>query len=517
MLWAALLLPRLPLEVYTRGFDDEAGACPFAVASGGSRPAIVDANDAARLAGVKRGMAVAGALALVPALVLRDRDAGAEVRALTNMATWALGFTSTVSIAAPAAVVAEVGGSERLHGGLDPLVARIATGLAARGHAARIGVAPTPLAALALARMQRGGRGERVATIDALAAALALLPLAALGESGVRLDFPEPGSARHRYPSGKVESDPAFPRALETLAAAGVRTIGEAEALPRDGLARRFGQALVDTLDRAHARKPDPREPWIPPADFIERLDLPAPAQDAQALGFAAARLTDLLAAWLRARGLGVLRCELVLEHERGARTGVARRVTTVPVGLAAPARASAHLLPLLRERLARTTLPAPVERIALATIATAPLAGRTPGLFPGDEAEHPLVPLVDRLRARLGDAAVVRSGVRADHRPERALAHPRDDAARDPVPLPPAPRPLWLVDPPRPLGRELAAAPWTLRDGPERIESGWWDGGDLRRDYYVALAPGGAQAWIFRDHRRGTDDGEWWLQGWFA
>ena len=492
MLWSALLLPRLPLEVYTRGFDEEAAARPFAVASGGSRPAIVDANDAARLAGVKRGQAVAGALALVPALVLRDRDAGAEARALASVATWALGFTSTVSIAAPAAVLAEVGGSQRLHGGLDPLVARIATGLAAQGHVARIGVAPTPLAALALARMQRGGRGDRVTTLHALPAALAPLPLAALGLDDAT-------------------------RALETLAAAGVRTIGEAEALPRDGLARRFGAALVDALDRAHARRPDPREPWIPPADFIERLDLPAPAQDAQALGFAAARLADLLAAWLRARGLGVLRCELALEHERGARTGVARRVTTVPVGLAAPARASAHLLPLFRERLARTTLPAPVERIALATIATAPLAGRTPGLFPGDEAEHPLVPLVDRLRARLGDAAVTRSGVRADHRPERALAHPRDETPRDPVPLPPAPRPLWLVDPPRPLGRELAAAPWVLRDGPERIESGWWDGGDLRRDYYVALAPGGAQAWIFRDHRRGTDDGEWWLQGWFA
>lgn len=55
------------------------------------------------------------------------------------------------------------------------------------------------------------------------------------------------------------------------------------------------------------------------------------------------------------------------------------------------------------------------------------------------------------------------------------------------------------------------------LRDGPERIESGWWDGGDVRRDYYVAQTPGGGRAWIFRDHRRGTDDGEWWLHGWFA
>jgi protein ImuB len=55
------------------------------------------------------------------------------------------------------------------------------------------------------------------------------------------------------------------------------------------------------------------------------------------------------------------------------------------------------------------------------------------------------------------------------------------------------------------------------LREGPERIESGWWDGADTRRDYYVAESPAGELAWIFRDHRRGTDDGEWFLHGLFA
>ena len=55
------------------------------------------------------------------------------------------------------------------------------------------------------------------------------------------------------------------------------------------------------------------------------------------------------------------------------------------------------------------------------------------------------------------------------------------------------------------------------LRDGPERIESGWWDGADVRRDYFVADTPDGATAWIYRDHRYGVDDGEWFLHGLFA
>ena len=58
---------------------------------------------------------------------------------------------------------------------------------------------------------------------------------------------------------------------------------------------------------------------------------------------------------------------------------------------------------------------------------------------------------------------------------------------------------------------------PWVLQDGPERIESGWWDGTDVRRDYFVARSPQGELMWIYRDHRYGTDDGEWFVHGVFA
>ena len=66
-------------------------------------------------------------------------------------------------------------------------------------------------------------------------------------------------------------------------------------------------------------------------------------------------------------------------------------------------------------------------------------------------------------------------------------------------------------------LGHRLEAQPWVLRDGPERIESGWWDGADVRRDYFIAENPRGETVWIYRDHRYGTDDGEWFLHGLFA
>jgi protein ImuB len=86
-------------------------------------------------------------------------------------------------------------------------------------------------------------------------------------------------------------------------------------------------------------------------------------------------------------------------------------------------------------------------------------------------------------------------------------------EARHEPLP----PRPLWLLEEAQPLGATLESRPWALRDGPERIESGWWDGRDFRRDYYVAQMPGGGLAWIYRDHRYGTDDGEWFLHGLYA
>jgi protein ImuB len=78
--------------------------------------------------------------------------------------------------------------------------------------------------------------------------------------------------------------------------------------------------------------------------------------------------------------------------------------------------------------------------------------------------------------------------------------------------------RPLWLLPQPRALA-QIADAPCydgrlRLLAGPERIESGWWDGGDVARDYFVASNPSEALLWVYRerDARAG-----WFLHGFFA
>ncbi len=537
MLWIALWLPSLPLEVFARAQDAAAGAQPFAVTSGGHYPYIVVANAPARGAGVRRGQLVSAALALAPGLAFRERDCAAERAALGDLAAFLLGFTPQACIAADDALLADLDASLRLFGGLARLQRLIGDGIAARGYRPRTGIAPTPLAALALAR---AGQAAPVSARDALPAMLAPLPLRHFG----------------------VEAP-----ALALLAAAGITTFGEMDALPRDALARRCGPALPALCDRALGRAADTRAPFVPAPHFSSRLVLPVPVHDVEALAFGVNRLVHDLAAWLLARGLGVARIGLALAHERHQHRRIGIAATEVTFALGAPTRTIAHLTAVLRERLARIALPAPVEAITLTSGDTARLAGHNLDLLPGSHANDIVVPLADRLRARLGEDSVLCVAAHAEHRPEAALAErmtqdapstrvaarargdAKGDAAMPPAPAadgaakprarlrhgtqilpardalvaqmqcaaPAAARPLWLLTEPAPLSPSFEHAPWVLRDGPERIESGWWDGNDVRRDYFVAQTPDGGVTWIYRDHRRGTDDGEWFLHGLFA
>jgi len=529
MLWACLLLPSLPLDVFARAAPPAEAAKPFAVGSGGRTPRIVGANAAARDAGIRPGQLVSASLALAPGLAFRERDPDGESAALEAVASWATRFTPVIALAPPDAVLAEIGGSLRLFGGLPQLTTQLFRGAHDLGYAMRFALAPTPSAALLFARaeMAEGSRRSR--------------------RNRGRLDF-SGTSAEENEGAKKVEPDPIFhasmpeppiwldallplplslteadPAAIATLAAAGITTFGQACALPRAALARRVGADFVALLDRVRGLIPELRPPFVPPPIYVGKLDLPAPVASVDALAFAVNRLVLELAGWLTGRGLGVVEMSLALAHERYVRVATGVPATTAGFALAAPAREPAHLVAVLRERLARIVLPAPVEAITLTSKATAPLASRNLGLLPGDEAVA-TIPLLDRLRARLGEDAVTLVAPHAEHRPERAWRDGKiGDRPRFPGTMEGAcktwsvPRPVWLLAEPEPLGHRLQVQPWVLRDGPERIESGWWDGVDVRRDYFVAENPRGETVWIYRDHRYGIDDGEWFLHGVFG
>src|SRR5512138_3319317 len=227
---------------------------------------------------------------------------GLEPRRLEPLGAWACQFTPRVSLEAPDTLLAEVAGSLRYFGGRESLVSALEKGLAELGLPASLATGST--AREALWRARGGG-----------------LPLLEL-------------------PVSVAGGDAAFFRSI------GVATIGGLLRLPREGLAQRCGQRLIDDLDRALGKLAEPRELFEPPQRFFAELELAAEVEHAEALVFGARRLLVQLEGLLAARQAGIRAFTLHLVHTHGDKAGVR-------VLLASPARDAGRLADLLREKLA--------------------------------------------------------------------------------------------------------------------------------------------------------------------
>ncbi len=449
------------------------------------------------------GKRLAEARALLPDLAVRQRAVEREQAALKRLACWAGSFTSEVCCLAQSMLLLEVAASLRLFGGAAKLFEGVVAGCAAQGHLPQAALAPTPLAAQWLAI---GGDDRTCCALDELPQRLGGLPLSVLALA--------PGDEAR-------------------LASFGARSLADLLRLPRAGLARRLGTGLVADLARALGDLPDPRQRFVFPELFAERLELPLQAEQASALGWAARRLIDALCGWLAARGGGVSECVFEFRHESGARQ---RPATVLALGFAGATRDAERMSHVLGERLQRLHLPAAVECIGLRAGAPAALVGHSRSLFvergegAGDES---MAGLLERLQARLGDDGVHALSAVAEHRPENAWRRvaaapltgekspPGPFLAPDPRNSSGGPRPLCLLAQPQALrelaGRPQCGGPLRLLAGPERIESGWWDAaepdalGDVCRDYFVAISRRDEWLWIFRSQAG------WFLHGVFS
>ncbi|HET7795481.1 MAG TPA: DNA polymerase Y family protein [Rhizobacter sp.] len=497
MLWVGLHLPWLSLETFVATLPPEQAEQPLALMDAHR---VVSANREARALGVQPGMKRATALSLAPQLLLGQADERRDLAALTSVAHAALAFTPAVSLSMPAGVLLEVQASLRYFGGREALLHKLRATLAPLGHRIRCVSAPTAQGAALLSRRHDGLHcADRPALVQSLDAA----PLVLLA-------------------AGCEHAD-----ALQGM---GLHTLGDLRHLPRAGLARRFGQALLDELDSALGDRPDPREPIVLPPFFHSQLELFARADTTDQLLHGAQVLLSRLVAWLSAQHAFVRRFSLVMKHE--PRWGHAQAATELEVALAEPSRDAAHMLVLLRERLAALQLPAPTLELGLQSDDISRRPPPNAELFPTPQSEHVgLTRLIERLQARLGREQVQRLVPVADHRPERATvvcaAEPlmprrREEAA---APAPPGhsiTRPLWLLPQPQPLPQHqerplLDGEVLQLVCGPERIEAGWWDHQLAERDYFIAQTAEGALVWLYRERPTLSGGKSWYLQGRFA
>jgi protein ImuB len=499
--WLALYLPRLPLDAQLQQLTPSAADAACVVVENGR---ALCCSDAARAAGVRPGMKTALVRSLLPDVKLFARDEKRESALLERLACRAGSFTPHVCLL-PDGLLLEIGSCLKLFGGFKSLRRQFIEGLGAQGlkvwrHAA----APVALGAAWLAKAAVED-GIKVADQERLTDALDRLELAALSDA-----LPAGSAAR--------------------LASFGLSRLGEVRRLPGAALGRRVGPETLSLMDRAYGRRADLFEAFVFPESFALKIELPSAVENAGALLFAGQRLVQALAGWLCARQAAISECHFVMNHPPPLAP------TRLPLRFSAPLRDAERIVAILGERLAQLALVAPVESLHLVADAIIDCPGQSRSLFAKEgSCSEGIAALVDRLSARLGEDAVCSLAVRADHRPEAAsvAAPPQPSLPRSKAkpasqadtlhPTRPT-RPLWLLEPAQALverdGKPQHKGPLVLIKGPERIESGWWDsaeeagGGDVRRDYYVALDREQRWLWIYRDWR---EPGGWFLHGYFS
>jgi protein ImuB len=529
-----------------------ADALPFAtvIATGGRR-LLAAISPAAATAGLAPGMPLADALSFVPGLATMPADPAADSAALTRLAEWCIRYSPWAAPDDTDGIKIEITGSSHLWGGEAALAADLARRLDRQGIAHRIAIAGTLGAAWALARYAAADGQPALPTPQDERAALAPLPV-----EGLRLD----------------------PLTIQGLRRVGLRRIGELYPMPRDALARRFGDAVARRLDQAFGELPEPLSPLGETPSRRVRLSFAEPIADPADLARATQRLVEDLATRLGREGVGARRLDLGFHRIDG-------RVEHIRLGTARPTRDPNHLAGLLTAKLDTIDPGLGIEDMILAVFAVeklppeqlaSPLPNPPPQAREGSAATAArvgasgeigadLAPLLDRLGSRFGLDAISRIEPRQSHIPERASIQLPVDGS----PHPPAaegqqaslgkmsslprkrgrvgvgaevasgkpPRPVRLFRPPEPVEASWLVPDnppiqftWRRRlhrvaraDGPERIAEEWWTAegstaADAIRDYYRVEDSEGRRFWLFRAGLAQSDPPpRWFVHGLFA
>ena len=479
-LWLALTLVELPLAALGVSQHE-----PTAIVTERDKDRLlISVNTASRELGLVAGMKLNGALAIAPNLTIHARQKEREKLLLERIAAWCYRFTSLVSVVNEDALVLEIGGSLRLFGSHGQLKAKLMKSLKQFGVSAQGVIAPTPLAALWLSRAD----ANDVLSVDELSARLGELPLGVL-----------------RWPLKK----------LTLLEQMGMNCLVDCFRLPRDGLGRRLGVAYLQEIDRALGRLSDPQIKHYVHRHLTSRLDLDIEVVDSNLLLQPAGQLLKELSIKLRQLQRGADQLYFELHHLR-------RKPTQIRLRFGQPEYEYERFSRVFEDRLQRLQLIEPVVAIRLRTSRLVGVvfdSDELPmqGLTKMGSGDAPL--LLERLRARLGRDSVHGLCLVDEHRPEAAWGRAIRRAGVEDVSRSWGERrPLWLLE--RPLSLVVSAqrpcyeGRLQMQQGPERIETGWWDGQEVARDYYIASNEEGSRLWIYRDLRKQQS---WYLHGIFS
>jgi protein ImuB len=487
---ACVDLPALPLQIAWRAEPELRAQAVVVIDEDRPQGVVLWACERARAAGILPGQRYAHALSLHRGLRARVVPPEQIVAAIEELRVALHALSPRVEPASdPGTFWLDGEGLERVFGGATPWALAIQRAIAALRLSGAVVVGFSRFATYAIARATRQGITVLRADSDERAAASAV-PLA-------RLDVD--------------------PKLRDALARLGVATLGQLVRLPGGGILERFGSDAYRLYQLAAGERWDPLVPVPPPEAPDERVVLDDDVDDTEQLVFvlkgAIDRLLDRLAA--RGRALTALHVELVLRHAVG---------NTEPrhdcIKPAAPTLDGRALVRLAHLRFTGMPPIAPVNaarvwaedvaatREQLAMFAAKPRRD----LRAADEA-------LARVRAELGDDAVVRAVLRDGHLPEASFGWERLAHVERARPEPRLVRPLVrrLHARPQllpPQARQVRDDGWLLSGlehgavvrilGPYVVSGGWWARHEVHREYHFAELRRGDCLWVYYDrHRR--------------
>ena len=474
-------------------------------------------STAAARAGVYPGMPLAEAKALLAPhpLTIQPSDAVADYRALEELAQQLQSFSPLVGLEdlpQPESLLLDIASCCQLFGGEAELADQVTRRLGHEKYEFSLAIADTVGAAWAAAHY------------DARAIC------SAVPSANQPISIP-PGATDvlDQLPVAALRLSPATIDLLEQL---GIYAIGQLFELPRNSLSSRFGSELLRRMDQLRGTAMEPIRVSAPPCDIRATRVLEHPTTDRTLLEHVVSLLVEQISEQLRQRDCGAIHIDCQLRI-------VNQQPTCWRAGLFQPSAQPTHLCELLGMHLESLQVSGPVEEVVVSVPVSGRLSHPQYELFDDEEHadSHHWAVLVNRLSSRLGDTAVVRPQWQTQAEPERAYRcipltrhNPRKRSRTQHVASRPSaqlPRPLWLYPTPQPVAvvclapdgppqylwhrhrRQQIVAHW----GPERIETGWWRGATVRRDYYRIETDQGCRQWLFRCLY--TD--RWFLHGEFV
>jgi protein ImuB len=475
---------------------------PFVLRTSSHGRMIITASNAiAERKGITSGMVLADVRAIITDLEVQDDKPDLSTRLLKRLAEWCTRFSPFVAVDLPNGLILDVSGCSHLWGGDFPYISDIIKKLNTRGYHVRVGMADTVGAAWAVARFGKATNGPDLIVRKGLQLE-ALMPL-------------PPESLR-------LEQG-----VIERLHKLGLHHIRQFINMPRTSLRRRFGQHMLDQLDKATGHAMELIEPVQPIEPYQERLPCMEPIVTAAGIEIALQQLLETL-------------CLRLQQEQKGIRTAVFKgyrvdgKVEQIDIATNRPSIHAKHLLKLFEHKLPTIEPALGIELFVLEAPKVEDHLPQQEKMWDGSIGleDERLSELVDRLASRIGMKNIHRYLPDEHHWPERSFRPAlsllekltttwRTDKLR-PLQILSAPDPIEVTAPipdyPPMLFRYKGKIHKIIRaDGPERIEQAWWFQQGQHRDYYRVEDEEGHRYWIFRLGHYDDKVHQWFIHGFFA